>query len=129
MAFKVSALKLPANHLGRTGFFDALDASDGPIIVSHSGAFSVHKSSRAIDDDQIKAIADRKGLVRIIAIARQYAHSNAALENVVDHIEYTINLVGIDFVGLGMDSPSMMARGRFRTGQPLFCKILVRLTG
>jgi membrane dipeptidase len=91
------------SHLNRPGFFDALEASDGPIIVSHSSASSVYKSARAIDDDQIKAIAERNGLVGIMAIGRQYAAKDATLENVVDHLEYMVNLVGIDFVGLGLD--------------------------
>lgn len=91
------------SHLTRKGFFDALEASDGPVIVSHSNATSVYKSARTIEDDQIKAIAARKGLVGILAIGRNVTAKGATVEDVVDHLEYMVNLVGVDFVGLGLD--------------------------
>ena len=91
------------SHLTRRGFFDALEASDGPVIISHSNATSVYKSPRTIEDDQIKAIAARKGLVGILAIGRNVKAQGATVEDLVDHLEYMVNLVGVDFVGLGCD--------------------------
>lgn len=91
------------SHLTRKGFFDALEASQGPLIVSHSNASSVYKNPRAIDDDQIKAIAERRGLVGILAIGRVVKAEGATVEDVVDHLEYMANLVGVDYVALGFD--------------------------
>ncbi len=91
------------SHLTRKGFFDALEASEGPVIVSHSNATSVYKSARTIEDDQIKAIATRGGLVGILAIGGHVASGGATVEDLVRHIEYMASLVGVDFVGLGFD--------------------------
>lgn len=91
------------SHLTRKGFFDALEASDGPVIISHSNANSVYKSSRGIDDDQIRAIAARKGLVGIMAIGGNVKAGGANVEDLADHLEFMANLVGVDFVGLGLD--------------------------
>jgi membrane dipeptidase len=94
---------LDLSHLTRAGFFDALEESEGPLIVTHSSAASVYKSARAIDDDQIKAVAARKGLVGLLTISSFFAAKGATVERFIDHIEYIANLVGIDFVGLGLD--------------------------
>jgi len=91
------------SHMTRKGFFDALEVGDGPIIVSHANASSVYRQIRSIDDDQIKAIAERKGLVGIMAIAKLVKSGKVSVEDLVNHLEYMVNLVGIDYVGLGFD--------------------------
>ena len=83
--------------------FDVLEVGEGPIIVSHANASSVYKQIRSIDDDQIKAIAERKGLIGVIAIANMVKSGKVIVEDLVDHLEYMVNLVGIDYVGLGLD--------------------------
>jgi len=91
------------SHLPPRGFFDALDASERPVIISHSNATAVYKSPRTIDDNQIKAIAQRQGLVGILAIGRNVKAEGAAVDDLVRHLEHMVNLVGIDYVGLGLD--------------------------
>lgn len=91
------------SHLTRRGFFDAIEASDGPVIISHSNASAVYKSRRTIEDDLIKAIAERRGLVGILAIGRNVKAEGATVEDLVDHLEYMVNLVGVDYIGLGLD--------------------------
>jgi len=73
------------------------------LPVSASNASSVYKQRRTIDDEQIKAIAGRKGLIGVMAIARTVKARDATVEDLVDHIEYMVNLVGIDYVGMGFD--------------------------
>ncbi|MBI4524312.1 MAG: membrane dipeptidase [Deltaproteobacteria bacterium] len=90
-------------HLTRAGFYDALEATGGPVIVSHANANSVYKSPRGLDDEQIKAIAARKGLVGILAIGRNVKAGGADVEDLADHLTYMADLAGIDFVGLGLD--------------------------
>ncbi|MGH8975489.1 MAG: dipeptidase, partial [Acidimicrobiia bacterium] len=55
-------------HISRPGFRDALDAHarDLPPIVSHTGVCGVRPSWRNLDDDQIRAVADRGGVVGIM---------------------------------------------------------------
>jgi membrane dipeptidase len=91
------------SHLTRKGFFDALEATDGPVIISHANANSVYKTARGLDDDQIKAIAARKGLVGILAIGRNVKAGGANVEDLADHLVYMADVAGIDFVGLGLD--------------------------
>ncbi|MDP2602166.1 MAG: membrane dipeptidase [Deltaproteobacteria bacterium] len=91
------------SHLTPEGFYDALEATEGPLIISHSNASAVYKSPRTIQDEQIKAIASRNGLVGILAIARNVKANGATLKDLVDHLEHMANLVGVDYIGLGLD--------------------------
>ncbi|MBI4833734.1 MAG: membrane dipeptidase [Planctomycetes bacterium] len=50
-------------HLARPGFKDAMKIAKGPVICSHTGVRKFRDILRNIDDDQIKEIARRKGVV------------------------------------------------------------------
>lgn len=50
-------------HVGPQTFFDAIEASSKPVLVSHSNAYSIAKVSRNLRDDQIKAVAKNGGVV------------------------------------------------------------------
>ncbi len=94
-------------HIHRRGFFDALAVSDPsqPPLVTHTGVSGVHQHWRNLDDDQIKAIADRGGTIGIMYhspyLGDGYFHTSH--ERVVDHIQHVIRVVGDDHVSLGSD--------------------------
>ncbi|MDQ3369532.1 MAG: dipeptidase [Myxococcota bacterium] len=88
-------------HINRRGFFDALEVATLPPMVSHTGVAGVHEHWRNIDDEQIRAIADRGGCVGII-FARRYLGS-ASIEAVVDHLLHVIDVAGEDVAALGSD--------------------------
>ena len=50
-------------HVGRQTFFDAIEASSKPVIVSHSNAYAIAPVSRNLRDDQIKAVATNGGVI------------------------------------------------------------------
>jgi membrane dipeptidase len=54
------------SHAGRQAFFDALDASDQPVIASHSGCNKIRQHQRNLDDDQLRALAQNGGVVGIV---------------------------------------------------------------
>jgi len=95
------------SHINRKGFFDALDIvpKDIPVIVSHTGIKSVRNLWRNIDDEQIKAIANRNGTIGIVYSPLYLSKTSltCSVEKILDHMEYVINLVGDDFVSLGSD--------------------------
>ena len=49
--------------MSRGSFWDALDIYDGDLFVSHSNAATVFEHPRNITDDQIKAVAERNGII------------------------------------------------------------------
>lgn len=94
-------------HISREGFWDALAVHDRsqPVIVSHAACDAVHPHFRNVTDEQLKALADRGGLVGIIFNAPFIGASlfSARLERVVDHVVHAVRLIGADHVALGSD--------------------------
>jgi len=88
-------------HINRKGYFDALELATVPPMVSHTGVLGVHEHWRNIDDEQIRALADKGGCIGVI-FSRKYLGS-ASIESVVDHILHVINVAGDDVPALGSD--------------------------
>ena len=88
-------------HINRRGFFEALELGTRPPMVTHTGVNGVHRSWRNLDDEQIRAIADRGGCVGII-FARQFL-GGATIDAVVDHIRHLLDVAGEDLPALGSD--------------------------
>ncbi len=90
-------------HMNREGFFQALEAAEAPLIVSHANACGMLDNPRNLDDEQIKAIAMQKGLVGILALPERVAKKDASLEELLQHLTYMVELVGVEHVALGLD--------------------------
>lgn len=90
-------------HINREGFFQALEVAEAPLIVSHANACGRLDSPRNLADDQIKAIADQGGLVGILALPARVAKKGATLEDMLDHLDYMVGLVGAEHIALGLD--------------------------
>ncbi|MBI3001581.1 MAG: membrane dipeptidase, partial [Deltaproteobacteria bacterium] len=90
-------------HINREGFFQALEAAEAPLIVSHANACGMLDNPRNLADDQIKAIAAQGGLVGILALPARVTKKGAALEDLLHHLDYMVKLVGVEHVALGLD--------------------------
>jgi membrane dipeptidase len=92
------------SHLNEKGFWDVIDISEKPIIASHSNAKALCSHRRNLTDEQIKAIAQKGGVIGI-NFAPQFLRDDkkASIEDVLNHIDYMVNLVGEDYVGFGSD--------------------------
>jgi membrane dipeptidase len=89
------------SHMNRRSYADALEIVTRPPMVSHTGVIGVHEHWRNIDDDQIRAVADRGGCIGII-FARNYL-GGKSIDSVVDHILHVIDIAGEDVPALGSD--------------------------
>lgn len=88
-------------HINRAGFFDALEVSSRPMMVTHTGIAGVHPHWRNIDDEQIRAVAHRGGCVGVI-FARRFL-GGRDIDAVCDHLMHIINVAGEDVPALGSD--------------------------
>lgn len=86
----------------RTGL-DLCDASTGPVIYSHSCMRSVWEHPRNITDDQARACAETGGVVGITGVGIFLGANTPTLEAMTRHLEYAVELVGIDHVGVSTD--------------------------
>jgi len=53
------------SHVGEKTFWDVMEVTDKPVIASHSCAYALCPHPRNLKDDQIRAIAERRGVVLI----------------------------------------------------------------
>ena len=93
------------SHLNDKGFWDVIKLTSNPIIASHSNCRNIVNIERNLTDEQIKAIASTGGVIGINALNKFASPTpeNANVYDLVNNIDYIVNLVGIDHVGLGFD--------------------------
>jgi membrane dipeptidase len=93
-------------HAGNRTSLDAAEASEQPVVFSHSNARTVRNNPRNITDEQIRACARTGGVVGIATFADfvgDTAGRRPQLEEYFRHIDHVAQLVGVDHVGLGTD--------------------------
>lgn len=93
------------SHLSERGFWDVLAISQEPVIASHSNAYSLCQHPRNLSDDQIRALADRGGVIGVNFYPRYVTNTpeNCTIDQVVDQIIYLYQTGGSDVVALGSD--------------------------
>lgn len=86
----------------RTGL-DMCEISSGPVIYSHSCMRAVWEHPRNISDDQARACAATDGVIGITGVGIFLGPNTPTLEAMTRHLEYAVDLVGIDHVGISSD--------------------------
>lgn len=95
---------LDVSHLSESSFWDALEVCRGPLIASHSNCRHLCDSPRNLTDEQIKAIADKGGVVGVsFSPSFLVKDGRATVKDVLNHVEHIVKVAGIDYVGLGSD--------------------------
>lgn len=102
-------------HIAENGFWHALELTEGPVVVSHANARALCNHPRNMTDDQLRAIADRDGLVGACFVPK-FLGEEASLEDVVRHILHMVEVAGVDHVGLGGDLDGVTALPRGLAG-------------
>ena len=91
------------SHTGRRTSLEAIEHSSDPVIFSHSNAKALCDNPRNITDEQIKAVAEKGGVVGAVAYPPFISESAPTFDGFLDHIDYMVKLTGPDHVGIGMD--------------------------
>jgi membrane dipeptidase len=92
---------LDVSHMGYRATMDAFEVSKDPVIFSHSNPSGVRNHIRNISDEQIQACAKTGGVIGINGIGDFLG--GTASEKLIEHLEYVMNLVGPEHVGIGLD--------------------------
>lgn len=96
------------SHVAVDTMRDAINVSAAPVVFSHSSVYSICPENRNVPDDVLKSLVANGG----IAMVNFYTGfincgpnqtPNTTVANVADHIEYIVNIAGIDHVGIGSD--------------------------
>ena len=101
-------IMLDMSHLNEAGFWDVAKLSDAPLVATHSNAQAICPHARNLSDRQLAAIKDSDGMVGInfaVAFLRPDGQMNkdTKLDVMMRHLDYLIEHLGEDRVGLGSD--------------------------
>jgi membrane dipeptidase len=135
------------SHVGEQTFWDAINTTTKPVLVSHSCVYNICPHRRNLKDEQIKAIGKNGGVIHLnffsgfldsafekrstafttkhktetdsllklnpepyfmeVYLFEKYPEEVKALRPplslLLDHLDYIVNLIGVDHVGLGSD--------------------------
>jgi membrane dipeptidase len=101
-------IMLDLSHLNERGFWDVAALSDAPLVATHSNVHALCPSTRNLTDRQLDAIGESDGMVGVafdVSMLREdgFLEPDTPLTEVVRHVDYLVERIGIDRVGFGSD--------------------------
>ena len=160
------------SHVGEKTFWDAIQTTSKPVLVSHSNAYNLCPVFRNLKDDQIDAVGKNGGVIQLnfysafidssfkkrekvfllnkqakidslvaTGMQKEYAQSmivdmykeesiaiQPPMEMLLEHLDYIVNRIGVDHVGMGSDFDGISASPKELTdvtSYPLITKALL----
>lgn len=104
------------SHINEKGFWDIARLSTAPLVATHSNAHALCPSARNLTDRQLSAIRESKGMVGL-NFATSFLRpdgrmsSDTPLDLMVRQLDYLIEKLGEDHVGLGSDFDGAVVSG------------------
>jgi membrane dipeptidase len=96
---------LDLSHANPATTAAAIEASTKPVLITHAGCAGVHPHPRNKTDDQLRAIAEKGGVVGIYDLFYiAPAGVQPTLEHYMAHMTHALNVCGEDHVGIGSDT-------------------------
>ena len=82
---------------------DLCETSTQPVVYSHSCMRGLWDHPRNITDDQARACAETGGVIGITGVGIFLGPNHASIDAMIDHVDYAVELVGPEHVGLSTD--------------------------
>ena len=96
-------IALDLSHLGRRSFFEALDIAEN-VVCSHVAFSSVRRHKRNLDDEQLKALYERRAIVGLCLYSEFLTDKAVSSEaDVIAHIDHFADRFGVDTLAIGTD--------------------------
>ncbi|MGA9772217.1 MAG: membrane dipeptidase [Blastocatellia bacterium] len=100
-------MALDLSHCGDQTTTDAIALSSRPALITHSGCREVFRHPRNKEDRELRAMAQRGGVLGIYLMPYLGGTDYATEELLLRHIEHALNVCGKDHVGIGTDQSVM----------------------
>jgi len=92
------------SHASKAAALEAIALSAAPVIASHSSVRALTDHVRNLDDEALLSLRDKGGVVQIVAFNAYLGDGESpSVSDLVDHIDYTVNLIGVEHVGISSD--------------------------
>ncbi len=97
---------LDLSHSNTKTTADGIAASTKPPLITHAGCRAIYLHPRNKEDRELKALADKGGVVGIYMLPYITASpKQPMLEDYLKHLEHALKVCGEDHVGVGSDVP------------------------
>ena len=99
-------IMIDISHPSKEAIRQTIELSQAPVIASHSSARALRDHSRNLDDEQLGWVKENGGVVQTVALGNYLTDRKDPgpnLEDFVDHIDYMVDKMGIDHVGISSD--------------------------
>jgi membrane dipeptidase len=100
-AMAEAGMILDLTHLADQSFWEALKLWKGPVLASHNNCRALVPGDRQFDDDQLRAIVERDGVIGAVFDSWMLApgwtparNSEVSLDAVIDHIDHVCQMAG-----------------------------------
>lgn len=98
-------MAIDVSHCGDFTTRQAIELSKQPVLITHSNCRALNPHPRCKPDDAIRHMAAKGGVFGITGIRRFVSNREpTTVEDVLDHFDYVVKLVGIDHIGVGSDN-------------------------
>jgi membrane dipeptidase len=114
-----TGIVIDVSHAGDRTAMDVVEASDKPLCISHCGSRTLTDNARMLPDEVYQAMAEKGGVVgmEVAGFApRTKKNPEGTIECLLEHLEYLVDLLGVDYVGAGPDTLWGDHAGLYRGG-------------
>lgn len=92
------------SHGGDKSFYDALEISRTPIVCSHSSCRALCDVPRDLTDEMMLALKNNGGVAQMTLYHGFLCKEGpATIEDFMAHLYHAIDVMGVDYVGIGTD--------------------------
>ena len=98
-------IAIDLSHANPATTAEVLDRAGKPPVMTHAGCAAIHSHPRNKTDEQLKALADRGGVVGIYDLPYLTASpKQPTVEDYLEHLEHALKVAGENHVGIGSDA-------------------------
>ncbi|MFZ5592606.1 MAG: dipeptidase, partial [Bacillota bacterium] len=90
-------------HISEAGFWQALQESSQPVLVSHANSRAICDHPRNLSDAQIRALAAAGGVIGLCFYPPFVHGERPDLDKLLDHAVHIASIAGVDCLGIGSD--------------------------
>ncbi|PTM58906.1 dipeptidase [Desmospora activa] len=111
---------LDVSHLSVRGFWEVMEMTEVPVLASHSNCRAICPHRRNLEDDQIRALIQRDGLIGLTFVPK-FLHPDpdqARVDDLFRHLDHLLELgaehhiaFGSDFDGIDQKVPGLENTG------------------
>jgi len=95
-------IMIDLSHCGHRTRAEATALSRAPVCT-HSNADGLRPNGRNTENATVKAMAAKGGMIGVCGLPQSLADDTPTLDDLLDHVDHLVKLVGVRHVGIGLD--------------------------